>query len=82
MLEEFQEQQRKRTARMRSVMDYVRGIIFLAVGVFFLIYGQLGISIRGRAHSSIDYVIGGLFVLYGIWRMYRGYKKDYFNDSV
>ena len=78
MLEDFQEQQRKRTARMRSIMDFTMGAIMFLAGVFFLIYGELGIKLRGREHSTLDYALGALFVLYGIWRMYRGYKKDYF----
>lgn len=78
MIEEFQEKHRKRTARMRSVMDYAMGAVLFLIGVFFLIYGLLGIKVMGRTHSPLDYVIGGMFVFYGIWRIYRGYKKDYF----
>lgn len=78
MLEDFQEQQRKRTIRMRSIMDIGMGAIMFLAGVFFLMYGELGIKLRGREHSTMDYALGALFVLYGIWRIYRGYKKDYF----
>jgi small neutral amino acid transporter SnatA (MarC family) len=78
MLEDFQEQQRRRTVRMRSIMDFTMGAIMFLAGVFFLIYGELGIKLRGREHSTLDYALGALFVLYGIWRIYRGYKKDYF----
>lgn len=78
MIEDFQERQRKKMAAMRSVMDYTMGALLFLFGVFFLIYGQLGIKIRGKEHSTLDYLIGAVFALYGIWRIRRGYKKNYF----
>jgi threonine/homoserine/homoserine lactone efflux protein len=78
MLEDFQEQQRKRMARMRSFMDYTMGSLLFLLGLFFLSYEKLGLNVFNRRHSTIDYLIGALFILYGIWRIYRGYKTDYF----
>ena len=72
MLEEFQEQQRKRASRVRSFMDFTMGGLFIAIGIALLMYqvGTLGeINRKG---------LGVLFILYGIWRIYRGYKKKYF----
>ena len=78
MLEDFQEEQRKKMARTRSVMDFTMGFLLVVIGGYFLTYRQLGINLFKREPSPIDYFIGGLFVLYGIWRIYRGYKKDYY----
>ena len=78
MIEQYQEEQRKKTARVRAVMDFVMGALLFFIGLFFLTYGYFGIEIRGKEHSSLDFVIGGLFIAYGIWRIYRGYKKDYY----
>ena len=79
MIEEFQDKQRRKASRVRSVMDYVMGVIFFLIGLYFLFYQMLGIKmIMDREPSNIDYVIGGLFVLYGSWRIYRGYKKNYY----
>lgn len=72
MLEDFQEEQRKKAARIRSFMDFTMGGLFIVIGVALLIYqvGTLGeINRKG---------LGILFILYGIWRIYRGYKKNYF----
>jgi threonine/homoserine/homoserine lactone efflux protein len=74
MIEDFQEQQRKRTMRIRSFMDFTMGGLFIAIGIVLLVYqvGTLGeINRKG---------LGVLFILYGIWRIYRGYKKNYFNE--
>jgi len=78
MIEEFQEEQRRKHARVKSMMDYTMGILLLLLGLFFLLYGIFGIKLVNREHSAVDYVIGALFVVYGGWRIYRGNKKDYF----
>ena len=78
MIEDFQEQQRRKLARARSFMDFTMGSILFLVGVFFIVYRHFGITLMDREPSGMDYLIGGLFIVYGIWRIYRGYKKDYF----
>ena len=75
---DYEEQNRKRMSRMRSIMDYTMGILLLFIGLYFLSYEKMGVNVFNRTPSAIDYLIGGLFVIYGIWRIYRGYKKDYF----
>lgn len=78
MIEEFQEQQKRKTNQVRSIMDYTMGIVFFALGLFFLFYRHFGIKIMGREPSVMDYFIGALFIIYGSWRFYRGYKKNYY----
>lgn len=74
MLEDFQEQQRKRTIRVRSIMDLTMGSLFIIAGILLLVYKV------GRLEDLNRKGLGGLFILYGIWRLYRGYKKNYFNE--
>lgn len=78
MVEDYQEKHRKKVARMRSTMDYVMGALIIVIGFYFLLYEKLGINVFNRQPSAIDKVIGGVFIVYGAWRMYRGYKKDYY----
>ena len=79
MIEDFQDRQRQQRTRVRSIMDYTMGTVFFLIGLYFMFYQRLGIKmILNREPSNIDYVIGGLFMLYGSWRIYRGYKKNYF----
>jgi threonine/homoserine/homoserine lactone efflux protein len=83
MIEEYDQQRKKQVSRMRSITDYVMGILFISIGIYFLIYEKLGINIFRREPSPVDYLIGSLFIVYGGWRLYRGYKKNYFrNDEV
>lgn len=80
MIENYEAERRKQSTRMRSIVDYVMGILFVLFGVYFFTYAKMGINIFRRDPSSIDYLIGSLFVLYGGWRVYRGYKKNYFKS--
>ena len=77
MIEEYENQRQKQVSQMRTITNYGMGIVFLCVGVFFFIYDSLDIDL-GREPSGIDKVIGILFIVYGVWRIYRGYKKNYF----
>lgn len=77
-IEEYENQRQKQIVRMRSVTNYIMGVLFLGVGIFFLIYDKIGIDMMGRKPSYMDIIIGVMFVLYGGWRIYRGYKKNYF----
>ena len=77
-IEEYENQRQKQIVRMRSITNYIMGTLFLGVGIFFLIYNSLGINLMGRKPSFLDIVIGVMFVLYGAWRIYRGYKKNFF----
>jgi hypothetical protein len=78
MIDDFQEKHKQQGAKVRSIMDYTMGIVFFCLGLFFIVYRHFGIRIMGREPSMMDYFIGGLFILYGSWRIYRGYKKTYY----
>jgi hypothetical protein len=72
MLEDYQEQQRKKAARLRSFMDFTMGGLFIAIGIVLMVYQITTLPDFNRKG------LGVLFILYGIWRIYRGYKKNYF----
>jgi hypothetical protein len=72
MIEDFQEQQRKRTTRIRSLMDFTMGGLLVLAGSLLLIYKVGNLDDINRKGP------GMLFCLYGAWRVYRGYKKNYF----
>jgi threonine/homoserine/homoserine lactone efflux protein len=77
MIEEYENQRQKQVSQMRTITNYGMGVVFICAGIFFFVYEFLGIDL-GREPSPVDKIIGALFVLYGIWRLYRGYKKNYF----
>lgn len=79
MLEEYENKKRKQVGQMRSIMDYGMGILMLIAGVLFLFHDKFKISLGDNAPTLMDKFFGGLCLLYGSWRIYRGYKKNYFN---
>ncbi|MDB5253208.1 MAG: hypothetical protein JWP27_2377 [Flaviaesturariibacter sp.] len=79
-IEEYEQTKRKQLTRMRSITDLVMGILFCGLGVYFLTYRRFGLSFMGMEPSDRDYFLGALCLLYGLWRVYRGYKKNYFRS--
>jgi hypothetical protein len=61
-------------SRIRSVYDYTMGVLWFAVGVFFLFQKKLGYDLQ------LDKTLTGIFgvssLLYGSFRIYRGFKKN------
>ena len=79
MFEEYEKKKRKQVALMRSLLDYGMGIIILVIGVFFFFRDKFNATINERfPPDDIDKIVGVMFVVYGGWRIYRGYKKNYF----
>ncbi len=78
MIEDFQDEQRRKLSRAQSVRDTVVGVMLVLAGIFFMVYRYFGIRMLDRDPSAIDVAIGALFIVYGGWRIYRGYKKDYY----
>lgn len=81
MFEEYENKKRKQVSGMKSIMDYGMGILILFLGLFFLFRSQLGnlpINNQLGKPDVLEKVFGVLCFLYGVWRIYRGYKKNYF----
>ncbi len=81
MFEEYEKRKRRQVSQMKSLMDYGMGLLILLVGLFFLFRGKLGNFPLNQSlgePDSLEKFFGGLCILYGSWRIYRGYKKNYF----
>lgn len=83
-LEEFEENSDKRSNRyamMKSIMDFSMGLLYIAVGVLILFAGRFHIYndfLLSFTSSWAGKIFAGVMILYGVWRVYRGIKKDYF----
>ena len=79
MLEEYERKKKKQVAGMRSMMDYGMGALILLAGLFFFFRGNFKLSLNESfPPNEIDKIFGAVCVIYGCWRIYRGYKKNYF----
>ncbi|MBL7730153.1 MAG: hypothetical protein JNM88_03170 [Chitinophagaceae bacterium] len=82
MFEEYEKKKKKQIASMRSIKDYAMGLIILLLGLFFFFRSKLGdnpINEKLGEPDMLEKIFGGLCLLYGSWRIYRGYQKKYFN---
>ena len=79
MLEEYEKKRRKQVSSMRSIMDYAMGIVIIILGFFFFFREKFKLELNvSHPPNYMDKILGVVCVLYGAWRIYRGYKKNYF----
>lgn len=74
---EAPERRKKAYSLRRSILDYGMGLIIAGFGIFLLIAPRLGFAFT--IDNFYRYSFAGLCLLYGGWRAYRGYKKNYFD---
>ncbi len=79
MLEEYEKQKRKQIIIRRALMDYSIGALITIAGIFFLVRDMFDLQFNENfPPNDIDKIFGAICILYGSWRIYRGYKKNYF----
>ncbi|MEP6674817.1 MAG: hypothetical protein ABJA78_06670 [Ferruginibacter sp.] len=80
-LEEFEREEldpkEKRYVNMRSMMDMGMGILWVLMGIFLLISEKVTDKLP-KLNDITFKMLGGIAVVYGLFRIYRGYKKNYF----
>jgi hypothetical protein len=76
--DKFLAKKRKAYINRRSVMDFGMGLIIAGFGVFFAVSDKLGFEFS--IDPILRYAFAGLCLIYGLFRIYRGYKKNYFNE--
>jgi hypothetical protein len=83
-LEEFekdeQTERRKGYTNMRSIMDYGMGVLWVGVGTFLTFVQKFNAGLAERLNDPVFRALGVVFIIYGLFRIYRGYKKNYFRD--
>jgi hypothetical protein len=62
----------------RSLLDYGMGGMIVGFGLFFAFADRF--NIQFTIEPAFRYAFVGLCLLYGGFRMYRGYKKNYFTE--
>ena len=77
MADEFEQRKKSAYSTRRSIMDIGMGLLWSAMGLLFLLKDYLGIALD-FPDKPYDYIFGGLCLVYGVFRIYRGIKKNYF----
>jgi hypothetical protein len=83
-LEEFEKEELserdKGYLRMRSMMDYGMGVLWTGMGVFMIFIKKFNADLAEKYDTGAFKIFGAVCIIYGLFRVYRGYKKKYFRD--
>ncbi|MBC7889637.1 MAG: hypothetical protein H7Z13_17315 [Ferruginibacter sp.] len=83
-LEEFEKQQlserEKGFIRMRTITNYGMGLFMILVGFFFMFPIKLTRVYINQYDPLLIRIFAVVCWLYGAFRLYRGYRKDYFRN--
>jgi hypothetical protein len=77
MANEFEQRKKSAYSTRRSIMDIGMGILWSGMGLLFIFKDLLGVALD-FPDKPYDYIFGGLCLVYGVFRIYRGIKKNYF----
>ena len=83
-LEEFEREQLserdKGTIRMRTITNYGMGVFMIITGFFFMFPIDFTREFINKYDPVLIKMFAGVCLLYGGFRIYRGYKKNYFRN--
>jgi len=72
----FEDKKRNTSSWLRTIYDYTMGVLWLSVGIFFLFHKKWGFDLRfSDKDMTLAYIFGVSGIVYGLFRIYRGYKK-------
>ena len=73
----YQQKRQKSVTTMRTIMDATRAVIILGVGVVLFFGPKMGMQRIEEIDPLIRNLFGGISILYGAFRLYRSFKRDY-----
>jgi len=83
-LEEFENEplseKEKGMIRMRSITNYGMGVFLVVAGFFFMFPTDFNRKYINQYDPFLIKVFAVICWLYGVFRIYRGYKKNYFRN--
>ena len=83
-LEEFEQQplseREKGLIRMRSITNYGMGVFLVIAGLFFMFPTKFTRKYINQYDPFMIKLFAVICWLYGAFRIYRGYKKNYFRS--
>jgi hypothetical protein len=83
-LEEFENDQlserEKGIIRMRTITNYGMGAFMIVMGFFFMFPTKYTSAFINQYDPVLIKLFAAICWLYGAFRIYRGYKKNYFRN--
>lgn len=83
-LEEFEKEElgtrEKGIIRMRTITNYGMGAFMIIAGFFFMFPTAYTAAFINQYDPVLIKIFAAICWLYGAFRIYRGYQKNYFRD--
>jgi hypothetical protein len=76
MASELEDKKQRAYINRRAIMDLGMGIIYTGMSVLMFFASKVGLE--SVFSAPFNYIFGGLCLLYGGFRIYRGIKKNYY----
>jgi hypothetical protein len=70
---DFEQKKERTQGMMRVIYDFGMGILWTGVGIVVIWHEKFGLNIK--ADDLLGKIFGGSCMLYGLFRMYRGYQN-------
>ena len=70
----FGDKERNTSSWLRSIYNYTMGVLWLVVGIFVLFHKKWDYDLK--LDPILQNIFGVSCVLYGLFRVYRGFKKQ------
>ena len=77
MENEYREKHKKSYDTMRTVYHITIGALIMGIGIMMFLNEKIGLDLVKSFDPVMINVFGGLCLLYGGFRLYRGIKKDF-----
>ncbi|MFT3903218.1 MAG: DUF308 domain-containing protein [Niabella sp.] len=65
--EDYKQRRQRQVASIRSILDYGIGALIIGIG---------GVILQKYKGDTSTTIFGVLAIIYGIWRLYKGFKKS------
>ncbi|MEP6845135.1 MAG: hypothetical protein ABI861_04000 [Panacibacter sp.] len=76
MDDDFRDRSRKNYNTMRNVYNVTIGILIIGIGLLMFFNDAAGLNLFQQFDKTMIYAFGGICILYGGFRLYRGLKKE------
>ena len=73
----YTDKRRKNYDNMRRVYHVTIGILIMGIGIMMFVNDKIGLDLFKEFDPLMIYAFGGLCLLYGGFRLYRGIKKEF-----
>ena len=61
--------------RYKEIYNAAMGLMYIGCGAFVIMAKRFGFEFRVKTSQVFIWALGGLFILYGLYRVYRGIKN-------